>query len=96
MQSNTTSGFFLGDLRKYVKITDKASKELDFDETAKLRSPDEYYLDLTKLCEKLEHYKNKISKIHFWKHDDLKVNGWNEENGKLKIKDANIPIVQLA
>lgn len=91
----TTSGFFLGDLRKYVKITDKDSKELDFDETAKLRSTEEYYLDLTKLCVKLGNYKDKISKIHFWKHDDLRVNGWNEETGKLNIKDAKIPIVQL-
>jgi len=90
-----TSGFFLGDLRKYVKITDKEGKELPFDETAKLRSPEEYELDLSKLCGKLSGCKDNISKIHFWKHEDIKVNGWNKENEKLKIKDADIPIVSL-
>ncbi len=88
--------FFLCDLRRYVKITDKEGKELPFDETAKLRSPEEYKLDLSKLCDKLGGCKDNISKIHFWKHDDLRVNGWNEEKGNLKIDDSKIPIVQMA
>ena len=90
-----TSGFFIGDLRKYVKITDKEGKELPFDETAKLRSPEEYKLDLSKLCVKLGGCKDNVSKIHFWKHEDIKVNGWNKENEKLKIEDSDIPIVSL-
>ena len=33
------SEFFIGDLRRYVKIINKYGKEMLFDETAKLRSP---------------------------------------------------------
>jgi len=91
----TTSGFFLGDLRRYVKITDNENKELTFDETAKLRSPEDYKLDLTKLCEKLGECKDKISTVHFWKHGDLNINGWSNENGKLKTNGVEIPIVTL-
>jgi CRISPR-associated protein Csh2 len=90
-----SSDFFFGDLRRYVKIIDEQGKEMLFDETAKLRSPDEYKLDLSKLCEKLDECKDKISKIHFWKNADLRVHGWNNENGKLKLKNAEIQIVQL-
>lgn len=68
---------------------------MPFDETAKLRSPDEYKLDLSKLCEKLDECKDKISKINFWKHEDLRIHGWKNENGKLKLKKADIQIVQL-
>ncbi|WP_094228548.1 type I-B CRISPR-associated protein Cas7/Csh2 [Methanolobus psychrotolerans] len=88
-------GFLLGDLRKYVKIADKQGKEMNFDETAKLRSPDEYCLDLTKLCEILGSCKNRIFNIHFWKQDDLSLNGWKENNGILEIKGAKIPIACL-
>ncbi len=87
--------FFFGDLRRYVKIADTENKEMLFDETVKLRSPEEYKLDVSKLCEKLDECKDKISKIHFWKHADLRIQGWNNENGKLKLKNAEIQIVQL-
>lgn len=86
-----TPEFFLGDLRGYIKITDKEGREMPFEETAKLRSPDDYNLDLTGLGEKLKDCKDKICKIHFWKHKDLELTGWNVENGKLKIgKDKDI------
>lgn len=88
-----TSEFFFGDLRRYVKITDKEGSEMPFEETAKLRSPDDYNLDLTKLCKKLGNCKDKILKVHFWKHEDLRVKGFDIENGA--IKNAEIPIVLL-
>ena len=87
--------FFLCDLRRYVKITDKDGNVMSFDATAKLRSPDDYKLDLTKLSEKLGKQHDKIQKIHYWKHEDLEVKGWEINNGKLKTKDVEIPVVQL-
>lgn len=85
--------FFLGDLRRYIKISDKEGKEMSLDETSKLSSPKEYKLDLSELKDKLDKFKENVSKIHFWKHDDMSINGWNlgndgkwkyevEENGK--------------
>lgn len=68
-----TPEFFLGDLRKYIKIVDKNSNEIPFDNTAKLRSSTEYKLNLLELKKKLEHHKDKIKDIHFWKHEDIRV-----------------------
>jgi len=88
-----TPEFFLGDLRKYVKIVDKGINAIPFDETVKLRSPDDYNLDLMELCKKLGDCKDKIFKVHFWKHEDLMVKGWDYKNGKLKIKDNTAIII---
>jgi len=87
--------FFMSDLRRYVEITDNDDKEMSFNETARLRSTDDYKLDLTKLSEKLGKQHDKIQKIHYWKHEDLEVKGWEINNEKLKIKDVEIPVVQL-
>lgn len=83
-----TPELFLCDLRRYVKITDKKGEIMPFDETAKLRSSDEYKLDLTKLKEKLESNKDKINSIYFWKHGDLNIEGWNLEK---EIDIINLP-----
>jgi len=78
-----TPEFFAGDFRRYVKIVDKdGDGELSFDDTAKLRSTDDYKLDLTKLREKLEKHKGEIANIYFWKSEDLKINGWELKNGE--------------
>ncbi|MDY6865368.1 MAG: type I-B CRISPR-associated protein Cas7/Csh2 [Halobacteriota archaeon] len=89
------SEFFIGDLRRHVKIINKDGKEMLFDETTKLRSPTDYSLDLTKLGEKVGEYKGKISSVHFWKHGDLEVKGLGIENDKLKINGDEIDIVKL-
>ena len=89
-----TPEFFLGDLRRYVKIT-KDGKEMSFDETAKLGSPDDYKLDLSKLVKTLGDCKDKILKIHLWKHEYINIEGWNIKNGQLKIKNVEIPVVVL-
>lgn len=92
----STPEFFMGDLRRYVKITDKEGNDIPFEETTELRSPVDYNLDLTKLGEKLKECKDKIFRVHFWKHGDLKINGWNTENGTLRIDDSiEIPIKML-
>jgi CRISPR-associated protein Csh2 len=88
-----TAEFFSGDLRRYVKIADREGKEMSIEETGKLRSPDDYRLDLSKLCEKLTACEDRILRIHFWKHDDLRIRGWNIENGK--IKNTQISVVSL-
>lgn len=90
-----TPEILLGDLRRYVKITDQEGKEMLFDETVRLRSPDEYELNLTQLSEKLGDSTDKIAKIYFWKHEDLTLNGWDIDTGKLKIKDNKISVVVL-
>lgn len=90
-----TPEFFLGDLRKYVKIIGKDDKQISFDETTKLRSTEDYKLDLTRLGEKLGYINNKILRIHFWQNKDLTINGWDiktenkEKKVTLKIKDEN-------
>ena len=72
-----TSEFFSGDLRRCVKIADRDGKEMPIEETGKIRSRDDYNLDLSKLCKKLEKHNEKIYKIHFWKHEDLRILGWD-------------------
>jgi len=90
-----TPAFFLCDLRRYVKIVDKDGTEMQFGETTKLRSPVDYRLDLTKLSEKLGACNEKIRGIHFWKHEDLDINGWKNQNGKLKINKSEMQIIPL-
>jgi len=86
-----TPEFFSGDLRRYVKIADREGREMPFEETAKLRSPNDYYLDLTNLCKKLSDCNDKILRVHFWKHEDLRIKGWDIENGN--IKNTKISVV---
>ncbi len=78
--------FFIGDLRRYVKLVTKENKEIPFDESSKL-DWDKYNLDISKLKTKLEKIHDKISKIHFWKNEDIKVEGW-KVNG---IKVIELP-----
>lgn len=95
-----TPEFFSGDFRKYVKIVESGGKAILFDDTAKLRSANDYKLDLAELKAKLIEHSNKISTIHFWKSDDIEVSGWNGQDGKLKgsngdRKEIKIPIEML-
>lgn len=95
-----TSEFFSGDFRKYVKIVESGGKAIPFDDTAKLRSANDYKLDLAELKAKLIEHSNKISMIHFWKSDDMEVSGWDGQDGKLKgsngdRKEIEIPIEML-
>jgi CRISPR-associated protein Csh2 len=97
-----TPEFFLGDFRRYVKLA-KNEGNMPFDDTAKLSSPADYMLDLTKLREKLEKHKGKIANIYFWKCEDLEINGWELKNGdawKWKYeengtKEETIQIIEL-
>jgi len=85
------SEFFFCDLRKYVKIIGANDGELNYSETAKLRSTKDYKLDLSELKTKLEGQKDKIETIYFWKDDDLKIGGFDElkEGGEWKYKDGD-------
>src|SRR3990167_665602 len=79
--------FFIGDLRRYVKLTDQSGNEITFDNTSKLSSPKEYKLDISELKKKLEIFGKNISQVHFWKHEDMNIHGWNLGNdGKLKYE----------
>jgi len=74
----TSADFFSGDFRRYIKIKDK-----EWDDTTKLGSITDYILDLSELKTKLETHKNRIKDIYFWKHQDLKISGFDElENMK--------------
>lgn len=80
--------FFTGDLRKYVKITNKEDKEMNFDDTLKLRSTYDFKLDLSKLKEKMK--LEKVKSIIFWKNEDLELLGWEFNNDNYyKIIELN-------
>ena len=80
--------FFTGDLRKYVKITNKEDKEMNFDDTLKLRSTNDFKLDLSKLKEKMK--LEKVKSIIFWKNEDLELLGWDfNNNNSNKIIELN-------
>jgi len=84
-----TPEFFSGDFRRYVKIAEKEKEgDMPFDETAKLRSSDDYKLDLTNLSGKLGKHSDKIKRIHFWKSQDIEIKGWENQDGKLKTKNS--------
>lgn len=87
-----TSEFFSGDFRKYVKIVESGGKAIPFDDTAKLRSANDYKLDLAELKAKLIEHSDKISTIHFWKSDDIEISGWDGQDEKLKgtLKESNV------
>ncbi len=70
--------FFTGDFRKYIKITDKEEKEMNFDDTVILRSTNDFKLDLSKLKEKIR--LEKVKSIIFWKNEDLELLGWDFNN----------------
>ena len=77
--------FFTGDLRKYVKIADKEDKQMNFDDTIKLRSTNDFKLDLSKLKNKIK--LNKVKNLHFWENEDLELIGWdlkNDNSNKIK------------
>ncbi|MBN2251965.1 MAG: type I-B CRISPR-associated protein Cas7/Csh2 [Candidatus Altiarchaeota archaeon] len=75
-----TKDFFVGDLRKYIKLKNKDGKEMPFDETAKIGSIRDYTLDLESLSSKLNGCKDKIATIHLWKHNDLNTKGWSPQD----------------
>jgi len=74
--------FFLGDFRNYIKIVNNDGKDLSFDETAKLRSRNEYKLDLSLLKKKLDEENESIQKIHTWYCDEERIIGM-EDNAQL-------------
>ena len=80
------SEYFLGDLRKHLKIVDEQNNELSFDDTAKLRSTKDYKLDVGELCEKLKSCDSKIQNIHFWKDSDFNMVGWKPTDTQKIIK----------
>lgn len=79
---------FIGDLRKYVSIAKIDGTTMDFEDTIKLRSSQDYKLDLLKLKEKLEN--SEISKIKIRINDDLDTINWFSENeNQIKIETIN-------
>jgi len=87
--------FFLCDLRKYVKLLNKKTKELNFDETDKLRSTKDYEIDLTELKGKLEKKGSNISAIYFWRDEDVEINGWNLEEDLEYKEDGKVKVVKV-
>lgn len=81
----TSNEFFIGDLRRYVKLKDKNGKALPFDETAKIGSAKEYQLDLSELAQRLNSQQEKIHEIYVWKHTDLEVEGFEIKGNKVDL-----------
>ncbi len=62
---------FLKDMRSMVKIE---SNNASINSNLRLiRKPEDYYLNISALIDYLAANKNKISKIHYWKDDQLSV-----------------------
>jgi len=82
--------YFIGDFRKYIDLADESGKQIPFDKSEKL-DRGKYQIDLTVLAYKLSERKDQISKIHFWKNDDIRLKGWDveEEDKKKKLISVN-------
>ncbi|MHA1854738.1 MAG: type I-B CRISPR-associated protein Cas7/Csh2 [Promethearchaeota archaeon] len=84
--------YFIGDFRKYLKLANESNQTITFDNSDKLYRG-KYKIDLSDLADKLKDKKNHISKIYFWKNDDIKLKGWNitgdDTNKYLTIDDKN-------
>ena len=64
---------FIGDFRQYI---DQPIEPLDRKANPTIK---EFPLDLSKLNQVLAERKEDIQKIRFWKHNDLKISGWDVE-----------------
>ncbi len=75
---------FLKDLREYLSL--ETGKE-----EYKVRNIDEFTLNIGGLAGYLKRFEGKILKIHFWKDDMLKLNGWDElaQAFKGKLSEVN-------
>jgi len=89
--------FFCSDFRRYVKIKDKKGNDILWDDSAKLISIADYTIDLSELSTKLKDIKDKIEKIHFWKHMDLEISGFDEllKGNEWKVNGKTITIIKL-
>jgi CRISPR-associated protein Csh2 len=76
-----SNDYFIGDFRKYLKLSDNNDNEIPFDKTNKLERG-EYKIDVSDLMKKLEKKKEHISKIHYWINKDIELNGWNLQDFK--------------
>lgn len=85
-----SNDYFIGDLRKYLKLADISGKEIPFENSEKL-DRGKYQIDLSVLVKKLTERQDNILKIHYWKSDDIGIIGWNinEENDKKKLTYKN-------
>ncbi|HEC91578.1 MAG TPA: type I-B CRISPR-associated protein Cas7/Csh2 [Candidatus Atribacteria bacterium] len=73
--------FFLGDLRRYLKLRK---------DDGKIRDISEVDIDMTKLANLLDSASNKIEKIYLWEHVDFTFLSQNLPNN-LKNKIQNLP-----
>ena len=79
-----SNDYFIGDFRKFLKLSDNEGKEIPFDKYDKL-DRGKYKIDVTDLIKKLEKKKEHILKIHFWINEDIElVNLVEEDEGKKK------------
>ena len=74
----------LKDLREYVKVNYKA------DNKYAVRNTDDYSLEIGKLKEYLE--KQDISKIYYWKDDQLKIDDWSDFKNAFNDKLTDIKV----
>jgi len=87
-----SNDYFIGDFRKYLKLSDNDNKEIPFDKSNKL-DRGKYKIDVSDLIKKLEKKKEHISKIHYWINEDIELKGFKvEEEGEDKNKKKYIQI----
>ncbi len=69
-----------GDLREYIKLQ-PVDKNKDLSAVRKIS---EIELDMVELSRLLSENKEKIEKIHFWKHEHLHIKNWNPDEVKIE------------
>lgn len=76
--------YYIGDLRRYIKLINNQGVLISFDDSDKL-DWNSYKLDFSKLTKKLLKTNDKIFKINFWKQEDIEINGWGHNYFNSKI-----------
>jgi len=91
-----SNDYFIGDFRKYLKLSDNNDIEIPFDKSDKL-DRGKYKIDVSDLMKKLEKKKEHISKIHYWINEDIEIKGMivKEEDNKKYIQLENNGKIEL-
>ncbi len=80
--------FYIGDLRRYVKVKPKEGKRIDA-----LREIYDFSLDVSRLIEILRTIKENIKRIYLWVHPELSIDleTLNELKNEFKDKIVSLP-----
>jgi len=84
-----SNDYFIGDLRKYLKLSDQESNLIPFEKSDKL-DRGKYKIDVTDLMAKLKSKKSHISRIHYWTSDDIQLKGFKTDEKEINFQEINL------